>query len=51
MGRERKESDTQRIPSAGMSSVKESYNIARLIRQGNRELERQYNSKRTRREK
>ena len=36
---------------AGMSAVRESYNLAKLIRQGSRELERQYKSKKARRER
>lgn len=36
---------------AGMAAAQDSYNAAKLIRQGNRELERQYNSKRIRRER
>lgn len=35
----------------GISAVRDSYNIAKLIRQGSRELERQYNSKKARRER
>ncbi len=35
----------------GMSAVRESYNLAKLIRQGSRELERQYNSKKARRDR
>ena len=50
MDKEKKE-DTEKLPSAGMSVIRESYNLAKLIRQGNRELERQYNSKKARREK
>ena len=50
MGKEKKE-DTEKLPSAGMSAIRESYNLAKLIRQGNRELERQYISKKARSEK
>lgn len=51
MGKENKEEYSQKTPSAGMSAIRESYNLAKLIRQGSRELERQYNSKKARREK
>ncbi|MDE7195060.1 MAG: hypothetical protein K2O14_14015 [Oscillospiraceae bacterium] len=51
MGKDNKEGYSPKTPSAGMSAVRESYNLAKLIRQGSRELERQYNSKKARREK
>lgn len=34
---------------SGMSTVEESYRMAKLLRTGNRELERQLNSKKTKR--
>lgn len=51
MSKERKEDNSGKLPPAGMAAIRESYDLAKLIRQGNRELERQYNSKKTRREK
>lgn len=45
------QNEGEKRSGAGMAAVRESYDLARLIRQGSRELERQYNSKKTRREK
>ncbi|MBQ8195787.1 MAG: hypothetical protein IJZ47_10520 [Oscillospiraceae bacterium] len=37
--------------AAGISAKEESYRLAKLLRSGNRELERQLNSKKIRRER
>ncbi|MGN1120604.1 MAG: hypothetical protein ACI4Q4_09615 [Oscillospiraceae bacterium] len=37
----------EKTNAAKQDSSQESYRLAKLIRQGNRELERQYNSKKT----
>ncbi len=47
-------SDKNKIPHKGRSGIsgrEESYRLAKLLRAGNRELARQLNSKKTRRER
>lgn len=39
--------DTEKKPAAPADRVSESYRLAKLIRQANRELERQMNTKKT----